>query len=178
VLTRPLLLVFAVTVLVGVRVGAVHAPALHSSAQVPDWCPVTLAPETPWVPPAPYPAQAPGADRFWFGDDALWTMPRRDGTWRGIPPDLGFGRGYRDKSFWWRAGYHGPSEPVPWLTVTGRRLDRDAPLYHPDAATNAHHVDFGGWAMLVGLDIPTSGCWELTGRYGNASVTYVVWVVE
>lgn len=30
---------------------------------------------------------------------------------------------------------------------------------------------------MVGIDIPTPGCWELTGTYEGASVSYVV-VVE
>jgi hypothetical protein len=35
--------------------------------------------------------------------------------------------------------------------------------------------------MVTGLSIPTSGCWEISARYGSApgavrSLTYTVWV--
>jgi hypothetical protein len=31
--------------------------------------------------------------------------------------------------------------------------------------------------MMVGMDIPTPGCWEITGRYEDDELTFVVWVV-
>jgi hypothetical protein len=62
------------------------------------------------------------------------------------------------------------------LTVTAWRLDASAPLYTASSATNAYHPDFGGWAMLVAPDIPTTGCWEISGHYGVETVTFVVWV--
>ena len=33
-----------------------------------------------------------------------------------------------------------------------------------------------GPAMLVGVDFPTTGCWEITGRYADAELSFVVWV--
>lgn len=148
-------------------------PASHQ----PDSCPVTRVPDRPFHPPAPYPHLAPSEAHFWHGVDGLWTMLRQDGTWRGIPPDRGYRRGYRDKLFWWRPGYDGYREPVAPLAVSARRLDGDAPVVVIPSATNAHHEDFGGWAMLVALDIPGTGCWEITGRYGDEAVTFVTWVV-
>jgi len=32
--------------------------------------------------------------------------------------------------------------------------------------------------MLGGIGFPTPGCWEITGRYEDAEVKYVVWVIE
>jgi hypothetical protein len=61
--------------------------------------------------------------------------------------------------------------------VTAKRIDGDAPILAVPFATNAHHEDFGGWAMLVALDIPTTGCWEITGRYDEHVVTFVTWVL-
>ena len=43
-------------------------------------------------------------------------------------------------------------------------------------ATNAYNKDFGGWAMLVMVEFPASGCWELTGRYKGQTVSFVVYV--
>ena len=147
-----------------------------SSALVPASCPVTLPPDPGFTPPSPYPPQAPYS-AFWYGTEGLWTMLNPNGTWHGIPPAQGYRRGYRDKVFWWRTGFDGRTEPRPELTVVGRRLDADASTFTESCATNAHHPDFGGWAMLTGIDIATTGCWELTGRYRNETLTFVVWVV-
>jgi len=146
------------------------------AVQVPASCPVTVPVDPAFTPPAPYPSRVPFADRFWYGTAALWTPLRIDGTWRGVPPDRGYRRGYRDKVFWWRPGYDGRAEPTPEFTVTGRRLDA-AGEFTVSPATNAYHPDFGGWTMLTGVDIPTTGCWEISGHYGLETLTFVVWVV-
>jgi len=135
-------------------------------------CPVTPASEL-FTPPSPYPRRAPYSGNFWHGTSGLWTMLRVDGRWEKLPrnPD-----GLRQKVFWWHPGFDGAKEPVPELTVTGRRLDSPGSFNHPSRATNAHHPDFGGWTILTGIDIPTPGCWELTGQYRDQELTFVVWV--
>jgi hypothetical protein len=30
--------------------------------------------------------------------------------------------------------------------------------------------------MLVGIDIPAAGCWEITGQYKGTTLSFVVWV--
>jgi hypothetical protein len=30
--------------------------------------------------------------------------------------------------------------------------------------------------MVVGIDFPTLGCWEITGHYEDDELTFVVWV--
>jgi hypothetical protein len=42
-------------------------------------------------------------------------------------------------------------------------------------ATNAHAGDIGH-AMLVGLSIPGSGCWEVSAEYQGATLSFVAWV--
>jgi len=32
--------------------------------------------------------------------------------------------------------------------------------------------------MMVGMNFPTLGCWEITGHYENDELTFVVWVAE
>ena len=86
-------------------------------------------------------------------------MWQADGTWAGLPRNE---RGFRQNVFWWYPGFDGRVEGRPDLKVTGRRLDGTEAFVQP-SATNAHHDDFGGWAMLAGIDVPTAGCWELTG---------------
>ncbi len=138
----------------------------------PATCPITQPPEPPYVPPPPYPPNAPFAREFWYGSEALWTSLNADGTWRELPHNTG---GYTQKVFWWRKGYSWTDEPEPELSVTGRRLDASAPPLHASKATNAFAPDIQS-AMLVGVDVPTPGCWEITGRYGGRELSFTVWV--
>ncbi len=164
----------------GLIAGLLSAPRTLAGtepfAKVPDSCPVTAV-HGPWfVPPAPYPA-APPSGTVWIGSDSLWVMAKADGVWRGIGRPTSQGLAYRNKQFWWRPGYHGPSEPTPALHVRGRRLGGPAAEIQVGPATNAHDESFGGWTMLVMPEIP-QGCWELTGQYGDDRVSLVVWVEE
>ena len=79
------------------------------------------------------------------------------------------------KLFWWRQGYDWRAEPQPPLTVTGRQIDGSAPPLVASKATNAFADDIGS-AMLVGVDIPTTGCWEITGHLKGAALSFVVWI--
>jgi hypothetical protein len=134
-------------------------------------CPVTTAPQPQFTTPAPYPVKAPYSS-FWYGDERFWTMLGGDGTWAGLPRNE---RGYRQKVFWWYPGFNGRLEARPDLKVVGRRLDGPE-SFVSQPATNAHHADFGGWTILSGIDVPTTGCWELTGTYRGQTLTFVVWV--
>ena len=89
---------------------------------------------------------------------------------------MGPGHNYRDKLFWRREGYSEILESRPELTVSARRLDGPAPPLRVTRATNAHHKDFGGWAMLVMVEFPTAGCWEVTGQYKDQALSFVVQV--
>jgi hypothetical protein len=96
---------------------------------------------------------------------------QRDGTWSRLPRNE---RGFRQKVFWWRPRYNGRVEPSPQLTVRGRRLHEDG-SFVAGRATNAHSDDLG-WAMLTVVDVPSAGCWELTGQYADGELTFVVYV--
>jgi hypothetical protein len=37
-----------------------------------------------------------------------------------------------------------------------------ADLVVAERATNTYRRDFGGWAMLVDIEFPIAGCWEVT----------------
>lgn len=136
-------------------------------------CEVTPVPTSPFTPPSPYPSTAPYKN-FWHGHEGLWTMLQPHGTWAGLPRNES---GFRQKVFWWHPGFDGRVEGRPDLVVMGRRLDGPESFTHRPA-TNAHHVDFGGngWTILTGIDVPTAGCWELTGTYRGQSVSFVVWI--
>jgi hypothetical protein len=140
----------------------------------PASCPVTRPPEPPFSAPPPYPPAPPPvyAGQFWYGTEELWTLLRADGLWQRLPRHNG---AYGQKVFWWRQGYDWRVEPEPALTVTGRRLDAPAPPFASSGATNGFRDDIGSF-MLVGVGIPTAGCWEITGRTAGAELSFVVWV--
>lgn len=134
-------------------------------------CPVTVPQESAFTPPAPY-DELGFKGYYWFGSEGLWTSLPQDGAWHGLPEDPG---GFTQKVFWWREGYIWNEEPEPHLIVTGERLDAKALPLKASKATNAFAEDIGS-AMLVGVEIPTVGCWKITGQYGKAELSFVVWV--
>lgn len=136
-----------------------------------DACPVTQPPNLPFLPPEPYPPQAPSGE-FWYGTDALWTALSPAGRWEALPEGQ---QGYSQKLFLWSEGYDPAREPQPPITVSGRRLDGDARPFETSGGTNGYHADMGQF-MLIGLSVPAAGCWELTARYNEASLSFIVWV--
>lgn len=62
------------------------------------------------------------------------------------------------------------------LKVRGERLDAPSAPLHVRAVRWGHSSSgHGGWASAV--DFPSEGCWRLTGRVEDVSLTYVVKVV-
>jgi hypothetical protein len=141
----------------------------------PASCPTTRPPDPPFVPPAPYPPEPPSVegDKVWYGTNQLWTWLDADETWE-MAHDK---HGLFDKSFWWRQGYDWRTETTPTLRVTGRRLDTPATAVTVSDATNGFEESMGAF-MLVGLEFPTGGCWELTGHYHSQSLRFVVRVTR
>lgn len=149
---------------------ALAAKATMTSG-VPASCPVTLPSQLAFVPPAPYSQLLQG--RFWYGTPALWTALEPGGVWIGLPATTS--GGYGQKVFWWSRGYDWAADPQSPLTVTGRRIDRSAPPLVATKATNAFAPDIGS-AMLVGVDVPAAGCWEIIGHLKGAALSFVVWI--
>jgi hypothetical protein len=132
-------------------------------------CQVTRSPDRPFVPPAPYSSDA-GSNEFLYGSPALWTF---------VYPDWHVHSGGKLPFF--RQGYDWRKEGRPNLTVVARRLDRQEPLVWNGPAGSGYTDDRpAGMFMVTGIDIPSSGCWEITARYidtpGNTgTLTYTVW---
>lgn len=147
---------------------AATAPLSRSAL---DYCPVTQPPDPAFIPPEPYAPTAPYGN-FWYGANGLWTSLEPDGIWDSLPYSE---MGYAQKVFWWREGYDMRTEPWPQITVSSRRLDDNGPAHEHTGGTNGYHDDLGQF-MLTGAAIPTVGCWEITGQYGDESLTFVVWV--
>ncbi|MEZ4515799.1 MAG: hypothetical protein R3C44_02805 [Chloroflexota bacterium] len=102
-----------------------------------------------------------------YGQVCNWTAV-------GIPP-LSEGSGYGQKVVFWDEEYDWITNQQPELTLTGRRLDGKAPRVEVDHATNGYTPEFGPF-MLTGVEIPTTGCWEITGAYEGTELSFVVWV--
>jgi hypothetical protein len=145
-------------------------------ARVPPTCPITKQPDPPFVPPAAFPNTPPGAPggAFWYGTNDLWTVANADGSWGGLRNANG---GFENKSFWWSVAFKVDKEPQPALQITGRRLDAPGEGARVGPATNAAAGDIGS-AMLTGVTLPTSGCWELTGRYREHELSFVIWIPD
>lgn len=143
-----------------------------------DACPVTKAPDQPFLPPLGYRPYSANDGRFLFGTPDLWvlvTSPwKLHSTGRKLP--------YFSRNF-----FFGKSEIPPRLTVVARRLDSPAPLVWSDLVNSAGPPyippgdpnDHG--FMVTSLPIPTTGCWEVTARYAPTidkiqTLTYTVWV--
>ena len=115
--------------------------------------------------------------RFNYGSDGLWTLVRPDGTVffsaRGpghVNPD-----GSLSMKWTWYVdpGIHGE------LEIEGRRLDAPS-----ERSVSAYHSPVLGDPVLgasgfhIGkITFPSEGCWEVTGRAGDASLTFVTRVV-
>ena len=124
-------------------------------AQAADTCPVTIQNDI-------------GADRKyadWQLSTVLWPQGEvifRPGGSGFVTPDGALGM----KFPWWR-GVRGT------LRIEGRRLDG------PAGPLRSEFVDYGPTGFQASYVIfPTPGCWEVTGRAGEASVTFVTRVVK
>lgn len=148
---------------------SLSSPALSQDRKiqlVPETCAVTNPLEHPFVPPRPYLASN-GLN--WFGTDRLWTFLPSDGIW-----------GQGEKTFWFREEWSHytrwiPDESALKLTITARRLDAATPP--PEISAGPTFTPDWKAFMLGGINLPTPGCWEITGRYEDAEVQFVEWVV-
>ena len=141
---------YLITIIAGVLLAGL------SSAQ----CLTTLPPNPPFVPPEPYLQQTQVNGMFWYGTDALWTDLIINGRWE-MRNNVANGKGYTTKLTFWSRDFDGRKELEPKLIVTGKRLDGDAP-------------SVAVAAMMIGIDIPTAGCWELTAHYKGHALTFIV----
>ena len=145
------------------------------TVSVPGTCPFTKSSDRPFVPPAPYPST--GA--LWIGNEQLWTQISVGGIWNGLPHYTPEDSRFRQKLFGWHEGYDWRNENPPELKVTGARLDAPAPPIETDEHANAAWTnDQAHPFMVVGIFIPTAGCWKIKGDYKGEELSYVVWVTD
>jgi hypothetical protein len=70
--------------------------------------------------------------------------------------------------FPWTRGVRGE------LEITGRRLDAEAPPVRAEIPEGYGSIGF----QASGIIFPTQGCWEITGRVGNVSLSFVTKVTK
>lgn len=150
-----------------------------SRAESPSGCPITKAPEHPFIPPA--------LDRvtdgtFVLGSPMLWTRV----TTHWLLNRTGNKLPYHSEVY---TRYKLNNPP---LAVMARRLDASEPLVWAERINNAFQLSPGAraddiaarggtGAMITALPIPTAGCWEISAHYTPAgdkvhTLTYTVWV--
>ena len=100
------------------------------------------------------------------GPFGLWS----DGTVVFTPGGAGFitRDGSLGMKFGWRRGISGQ------LKIEGRRVDALAPPLRSEVSSG--YGDRGFQATYI--IFPTPGCWEVTGRVGDAKVTFITRVVK
>jgi hypothetical protein len=136
----------------------------QAQAQLAAACPRTTA--SGEILGKPFPAS-----EHWYGSETLAVMLPPNGMWRG----MGSAHHYRDKLFWWSFGFTPGSESK--LKVTGRKLDDTSAAANISRVTSAYASSLGGWTMLVAVEFPNAGCWEIAGEYLGQKLTFVVEVV-
>lgn len=158
----------------GNRAGGPAASPADSPAMAAEACAVTR-PNPPFAAPSPYPSSPPDGRYAWFGTPELWTMLELDGeVWDAANTSFPV----VVKTFWWSSNWPGMTEEQePGITVVAIRLDGPGTVT-TDHATNASADSLGGQAMLTGIEFPAPGCWQLTAQYGDAVLSYVVWITD
>lgn len=120
-----------------------------------------------WVPPPGVPQRAlwgsdyaSGNERLWVG--GLWPSGVIEAGSRFINKNGSVGM----KFGWWRnvRGH---------LRITGRRLDA------PAAPVRTGVTDYGMTGFQAsGVIFPAAGCWQVTGKAGTATLTFVTLVIR
>ncbi len=107
-------------------------------------------------------ASSYGNGKLWaggLGPAGVITASAANGL---LNPDGSIGYKYG----WWRniTGY---------LTISGRRLDAPAPPLKPSVPSGYGNTGF----QASGVTFPTEGCWQITGKVGPTSLTFLTLVV-
>lgn len=121
------------------------------------------------IAPPPCNVTLPNADG-WFSNDALRVQLWPDGTVVFKPggPGSVLKDGSLSMKFPWERKHKGP------LRIGGRRLDAPAASLRANIPCCYGEVGFQATSLIF----VTPGCWEVTGRVGDARLTFTTRVVE
>lgn len=114
--------------------------------------------------------KGPNASLDSFGNGKLSTTLWPAGKVLFLPGGPGslLANGSLSMKFWWWRAVHGE------LTIEGRRLDALAPSLKAYIPKGYGDIGFQATAIIF----PTPGCWEVTGKVGETSLTFVTLVVR
>jgi hypothetical protein len=156
-----------------IRSSFVLCASLALAAVCSAQCPITRPPDPPFVPPAAYAFKVRNSSFFPYGTDELWTELQVDGKWVAFGKE-GDGWVYQNKLTFWHRGFDWRKNENPKLTVTGKRLDGDAPKVTVDHANAVFIPSKEAAGMMTLFAVPTLGCWEITARYEGHELSFVV----
>ncbi len=119
--------------------------------------------------PTPCDVSLPNADG-WFSNDALRVQLWPDGTvvFKPRGPGSVLTDGSLSMKFPWERKREGQ------LRIDGRRLDAPAAPLRANIPCCYGEVGFQATTLIFA----TTGCWEVTGRVGDASLTFITRVVK
>jgi hypothetical protein len=105
-----------------------------------------------------------------YGNADVSVGPWQNGTVVFKPGGPGFitRDGSLGMKFGWRRGVSGK------LNIEGRRIDAAAPPLRSEVSSGYGNRGFQATYVIF----PTPGCWEVTGRVGDANVTFITRVVK
>jgi hypothetical protein len=111
-----------------------------------------------------------GSSPSYHGNGVLWTALPPGGIDKGGTPEPG---GWTSQKYpWWTVGTTGE------LTIQGWRVDAPAPPLRARIGSGVPETPFaavpGGRFWSSGIYFPTEGCWQVAGRVGRTSLTFVV----
>lgn len=142
----------------------------------PPSCHVTLPSEGSLAPAFPIRATDVGIGTSGmlskYGTESLWTLLPTDGIWRGPIPRKPGDFAYSNK-LPWRGAFRDKDGP---LTITGKRLDGPAPAFTEIQEISGFPNGDEHAGIMGGIDIPVFGCWEITGRYKDQELRFIVWL--
>jgi hypothetical protein len=107
----------------------------------------------------------------WYGNGLLWAGLTADGIYA-VPQDRVAADGSIGNKLLW-------ATTPPWRapTVSGERLDAPAPPLRVLAVNRGSFSSAGNPSYMSAVSFPTAGCWRLTARVDDVSLSYVVEVV-
>ncbi len=108
----------------------------------------------------------------WYGSEALAVVLPSNGMW----PTTGDRARIAVKLFWWSSGFKPGMESN--LSIKIDNLSGGPNDAVASSPTNAHSDSLGGWTMLVGIDFPSLGCWQIAAEFLGQSLTFVVETVD
>ena len=143
---------------------------LPAPEDVPNSCPITVPGDRAFTPASEAPEALPSVyDSVWYGTPELWTM---------INPNGGLADGsLTQRWLWWSENLS--SRDSAEITITADHLDGLAPAIEvrgSGGASSSPTSPSYGTFMVTGFELPEVGCWRVTARYRDASLSVVVWV--